>query len=109
MLSYNYFEERLRNERTGKQESWIVRFSDDCWARAGRASSFEHEQWVMHVEHIECGHIALCRGACGDVGVCTQTKTRWKHDESRKRRLARVLRDMMEAGKAGGARTACTR
>jgi hypothetical protein len=69
MLPCNYFEERLRNERTGRQESWIVRLSDDCRARADQVSTFEHELWVMHVEHTACGHIALCRDVCGDVWV----------------------------------------
>jgi hypothetical protein len=53
MLPCNYFEERLSNERTGRQESLIVRLSDDCWARAGQASTFEHEQWVIHDKHTE--------------------------------------------------------
>ncbi len=69
MLPCNYFEERLRNERIGRQESLIVRFSDVCRARVGQASRFEHEQWVMHVEQTADSHIVLCMGACGDVGV----------------------------------------
>jgi hypothetical protein len=32
-------------------------FSDVCRARAGQASTFEHEQLVMHVEHTVCSHI----------------------------------------------------
>ncbi len=76
MLPYNYFEETLNNERTGRQESLIVRLSDVCWARADQASTFEHEQWAMQVEHTAYSHTELCMGACGDLGVCTQTKTR---------------------------------
>jgi hypothetical protein len=71
MLPCNYFEEKLSTEGTGRQESWIVRLSDVCWARADQVSSFEHEPWVMHVEHTAYSHIALCRGACGDLGVLT--------------------------------------
>ena len=69
MLPCNYFEERHRNERTGRQESLIVRFIDVCMARAGQASTLEHELWVMHGKHSAYSHIALCMGACGDVGV----------------------------------------
>ncbi len=67
MLSCNYFEERRRNERTGRHESLIVRLSDVFWARAGQASTFEHEQWAMHVEHTAYSHTVLYMGVCGDV------------------------------------------
>jgi hypothetical protein len=106
MLPCNYFEERHRNERTGRQESLIVRLSDVCWARAGQASTFEHEQWAMHGKHIACGHVVLCMGACGDVWVCTQTKTRRNMIWSRKSRRTQVLRATGQAGKAGRVQSA---
>jgi hypothetical protein len=87
MLPCNYFEERLRNERTGRQESWIVRLSDVCRARAGQASRFEHEQWVMHSKHTAYSHIES-RRECVVMWGCVHKPNKKEYDESRKRRLA---------------------
>jgi hypothetical protein len=68
----------------GDRRVWIVRLSDHCRARAGQASTFEHELWVIHDKHTSYSHLVSCRGACGDVGVCTQAKTRGNMTETGK-------------------------